>query len=74
MSLLAASHAVLIAGGHIAVLLNRLRLFDLSAVLRERPVFGWSAGAMVLTSRIVLFHDSPPRGGATRRSLSLASA
>jgi hypothetical protein len=62
MSLLAASHAVLIAGGHIAVLLNRLRLFDLSAVLRERPVFGWSAGAMVLTSRIVLFHDSPPQG------------
>ena len=25
-------------------------------------MFGWSAGAMVLTSRIVLFHDSPPQG------------
>lgn len=62
LALTAASHAVLIAGGHIAVLLNRLRLFGLDRLLKERPVFGWSAGAMVLTSRIVLFHDSPPQG------------
>ena len=25
-------------------------------------VVGWSAGAMVLTDRILLFHDSPPQG------------
>jgi len=56
------SEAVLIAGGHIAVLLNRLRLFDLAPLLKRRPVFAWSGGAMVLTERIVLFHDTPPQG------------
>lgn len=56
------SEAVLIAGGHIAVLLNRLRLFGLTPLLARMPVFGWSAGAMLLTDRIVLFHDSPPQG------------
>jgi len=53
---------VLIAGGHVAVLLNRLRLFAMSKLLPGRPVVAWSAGAMVLTERIVLFHDSPPHG------------
>ena len=56
------SEAVLIAGGHIAVLLNRLRLFGLAPLMARKPVFGWSAGAMVLTERIVLFHDTPPQG------------
>ena len=54
--------AVAIAGGHVAVLLNRLRLFDLASVLRRPTVFAWSAGAMALTERIVLFHDTPPQG------------
>jgi hypothetical protein len=53
---------VCIAGGHVAVLLNRLRLFGLERVLRTRPVAAWSAGAMVLAERIVLFHDHPPQG------------
>jgi len=53
---------VCIAGGHVAVLLNRIRLFDLTAALRERAVIAWSAGAMALTRRVVLFHDSPPQG------------
>jgi hypothetical protein len=26
------------------------------------PVIGWSAGAMVLGERVVLFHDHPPQG------------
>lgn len=56
------TEALAIAGGHIAVLLNRLRLFDLTGMLRGQPVFAWSAGAMVITDRIVLFHDSPPQG------------
>lgn len=56
------SDAVLIAGGHIAVLLNRLRLFDLFPVLATKPVIAWSAGAMALTEQIVLFHDFPPQG------------
>jgi hypothetical protein len=54
---------VCIAGGHIGVLLHRLRLFSLCEVLRGRPVVAWSAGAMALAPRIVLFHDDPPQGG-----------
>jgi hypothetical protein len=26
------------------------------------PIFAWSAGAMVLGERVVLFHDHPPQG------------
>jgi hypothetical protein len=54
--------AVLVAGGHVAVLLNRLRLFDLPALGGSRPVVAWSAGAMAVSDRVVLFHDSPPQG------------
>lgn len=54
--------AVGIAGGHVAVLLNRMRLFELGELLRELPIFAWSAGAMCLGRRIVLFHDYPPQG------------
>ncbi len=54
--------AVAIAGGHVATLLNRLSLFGLGELIEERPVFAWSAGAMALTERVVLFHDSPPQG------------
>ncbi len=57
--------AVAVAGGHVAVLYNRMRLFDLRGrILRqpERPVIAWSGGAMVVSDRIVLFHDSPPQG------------
>ncbi|MEM8930044.1 MAG: hypothetical protein AAGE94_02650 [Acidobacteriota bacterium] len=53
---------VAIAGGHVAVLLNRLRLFGFGELLRHRPVFAWSAGAMALAERVVLFHDAPPQG------------
>lgn len=56
--------AVAIAGGHVAVLYNRLRMFDLRARLLalEVPIIAWSAGAMAVSDRIVLFHDSPPQG------------
>ena len=53
---------VCLAGGHVAVLLNRLRLFGLERLLRTRPVIAWSAGAMAISERIVLFHDHPPQG------------
>ena len=56
------ANAVIIAGGHVAVLVNRLKLFDLGHALRSRPLLAWSAGAMALCSRIVLFHDHPPQG------------
>ncbi|HMB69052.1 MAG TPA: Type 1 glutamine amidotransferase-like domain-containing protein [bacterium] len=51
-----------IAGGHVAVLLNRLRLFDVTKHIKDKPVIGWAAGAMVLSERVVLYHDSPPQG------------
>jgi peptidase E len=53
---------VVIAGGHVAVLLNRIRLFGLDRLLAEKPVIAWSAGAMAMTERIVLFHHSAPHG------------
>jgi hypothetical protein len=54
--------AILIAGGHVAVLANRLRLFDLQRLLAGKTIAAWSAGAMALSERIVLFHDHPPQG------------
>jgi hypothetical protein len=54
--------ALVIAGGHVGSLLNRLRLFDVLALARGKPIVAWSAGAMVLTERIVCFHDYPPYG------------
>jgi hypothetical protein len=56
------ARAVCIAGGHVAVLLNRLRLFGLGQLLGGRTVVAWSAGAMALAQRVVLFHDHPPQG------------
>jgi hypothetical protein len=60
--IVAMAGVVCIAGGHVAVLLNRLKLFGLAPALRARPVVAWSAGAMALTERVVLFHDHPPQG------------
>jgi hypothetical protein len=51
-----------IAGGHVGILLNRMRMFEVLDLWGDRPIIAWSAGAMVLASRIVLFHDSPPQG------------
>lgn len=62
--LLAASSCLLVAGGHVSVLLHRLRLFDLFGLYGDRPVVAWSAGAMALSERIVLFHDDPPQGSS----------
>lgn len=54
--------AVLVTGGNVTVLLNRMRLFDIGRLIAALPVIGWSAGAMVLAERIVLFHDKTPQG------------
>jgi hypothetical protein len=54
--------ALVLAGGHVAVLLNRLRLFDVLSMVEEKPLVAWSAGAMALSASIVLFHDRPPYG------------
>jgi peptidase E len=58
------ANAIFIAGGHVAVLLNRLRLLGIEKFLIDKPVLAWSAGAMALTDTVVLFHDSPPQGRA----------
>jgi hypothetical protein len=60
--IVAAAGAICIAGGHVAVLLNRLRLFGVRHALRSRPIVAWSAGAMAISERVVLFHDHPPQG------------
>jgi len=54
--------AIAIAGGHVASLLNRLRLFDIGGLAKGKFVFAWCGGAMVVSERVVLFHDSPPQG------------
>jgi hypothetical protein len=59
---IAAAGLVLIAGGHVAVLLNRMRLFQLAPILARKPLIAWSAGAMALSERVVLFHDHAPQG------------
>ena len=60
--LLRGAGALVIAGGHVAVLLNRMRLFGVGELVGRRPIIAWSAGAMCLTERVVLFHDHPPHG------------
>jgi hypothetical protein len=63
--------ALVIAGGHVGVLADVLHLFNVAAALNPeaqpsrapgRPVIAWSAGAMTLANRIVLFHDRAPQG------------
>lgn len=52
---------IVFAGGHVGVLLHVLHVFDLSRLIRT-PVVAWSAGAMALSDRVVLFHDFAPQG------------
>jgi len=61
-AILSAASLVAVAGGHVAVLLNRLRAFGVATLLEGKPVVCWSAGAMALAPEVVLFHDSPPQG------------
>ena len=55
--ILDAASALVVAGGHVDVLLHVLRLF---AVPAPAVVIAWSAGAMALTERVLLFHDRTP--------------
>lgn len=54
--------AIAIAGGHVATLLNRLRLFGIAKLAADKTVFAWCGGAMCVSERVVLFHHSPPQG------------
>lgn len=60
-ALLAGHEVVLITGGNVVVLLNRLRLFGLAELLSAKHIVAWSAGAMVLGDQVVLFHDRMPQ-------------
>jgi hypothetical protein len=53
--------ALVAAGGHVGVLADVLHLFNVAADPLSL-VIAWSAGAMALTDRIVLFHDRAPQG------------
>ncbi|MFO7566134.1 MAG: hypothetical protein R6X02_26045 [Enhygromyxa sp.] len=59
---MAPCQAIAIAGGHVAALLNRMRLFGIAELIDGQAVFAWSGGGMVVSDRVVLFHDSPPQG------------
>lgn len=54
--------SVILTGGNVAVILNRLRLFEMAAAIASRNVIAWSGGAMVLAERVVLFHDNTAQG------------
>lgn len=54
--------ALAIAGGHVGVLLSCLQLFNVAAGLGSQPVVAWSAGAMAIADRVVLYHDLAPHG------------
>src|SRR5690606_32495130 len=60
-AILDSADALAIAGGHVAVLLATAHMFTLR-VPTDRPVIAWSAGAMLLAERVVLFHDRTPVG------------
>ncbi len=68
-AVIGAASALVIAGGHVASLLNRMKLFDVVGLAAGKSMVAWSAGAMVLTQRIVLFHDYPPYGKAIAQVL-----
>ena len=61
-ALIAGCQAIAIAGGHVATLINRLSLFGIAPMTAGKVIFAWSGGAMVVTERVVLFHDHPPQG------------
>ena len=62
-----ACSGILFAGGHVAILRNRLYFFGFDVLLRQfldagKQIVAWSAGAMSLTDRIILYYDNPPDG------------
>jgi hypothetical protein len=59
--LVASSAGLIVAGGHVGVLLHVLHIFGLAGMIKP-PVITWSAGAMALSDRVVLFHHEGPPG------------
>jgi hypothetical protein len=62
-SLLDGAAALVVAGGHVGVLAEVLHLFNVAASLPPAAaVIAWSAGAMAMADRIVLFGDRSAHG------------
>jgi hypothetical protein len=59
--LLRGAQALVVAGGHVGELTRVLHLFNVGPHL-PGVVIAWSAGAMALCDRVVLFHDFVPHG------------
>jgi hypothetical protein len=64
---LAQCDVLLITGGHVAILRNRMFFFGLTELLHSflnegKTIIAWSAGAMTLCEQIVLYYDDPPDG------------
>lgn len=66
---LAGCEGLLVAGGHVGVLRNRCFFFDIGPVLNQRPLYAWSAGAMLMTERVLLYHDRTAYGPGTAEFL-----
>ncbi|MDX6297503.1 MAG: hypothetical protein QOI51_1360 [Nocardioidaceae bacterium] len=61
LGILEQAGGLVIAGGHVGVLLRALHFFRVAALVPPM-VIAWSAGAMALTEKVVLFHDRTPQG------------
>ncbi len=61
--------ALLVAGGHVGVLRNRCTFFDVGPALTMRPLYAWSGGAMLMTERVLLYHDHTAYGPGTAEFL-----
>jgi hypothetical protein len=55
--------ALVVAGGHVGVLVRVMHLFNIGPFV-PATIVAWSAGAMALAERVVLFHDRAPQGPA----------
>lgn len=62
VDVLAPLSTVLITGGNVAVTISRLRLMGMGELLQDKHLVAWSAGAMALCDRVVLYHDRAPQG------------
>lgn len=60
--ILSRAGTVVVEGGHVAVLMNRIMLFGIPEMLGDKTLIGCAGGAMVLCSRIVLYNDQPAVG------------
>lgn len=60
---LSRAECLVVTGGHVGELTHVMHLFNVAPELPGR-VIAWSAGAMALSARIVLFHDRAAHGPA----------